>query len=216
VLNFINVLQNQIMKKLLFVLLINPLISTAQNNLPRFENDTLYTSGGYKIYKGQMLQLATGTSAAGYFTFIKFHPGQGKNNTYSLQNSSILVSKIKGYKYSGPDNNSIRISGTLTYKDGKQEETDIVMNFERATEDYDGQPSELNIPEPFKRKPVQKTVKTETKQPVNVEPKKQTAPDDLRKIMVADEIKKLFDLYKAGALTKEEYEAQKKKLLDRQ
>ncbi|MFM6926297.1 MAG: SHOCT domain-containing protein [Ferruginibacter sp.] len=34
--------------------------------------------------------------------------------------------------------------------------------------------------------------------------------------MVADEIKKLSDLYKAGALSKEEYEAQKKKLLDRQ
>jgi hypothetical protein len=204
------------MKKLLFLLLINPLISTAQNNLPRFENDTLYTSGGYKIYKGQTLQLATGTSAAGYFNFIKFHQGLGKTNTYSLQNSSILVSKAKAYKYSGPDNNSIRITGTLTYKDGKQEETDLVMNFERATEDYDGQPSELNIPEPFKRKPGQTTVKTDTKQPVNIELKKQIVPDDLRKILVADEIKKLFDLYKADALTKEEYEAQKKKLLDRQ
>ena len=39
--------------------------------------------------------------------------------------------------------------------------------------------------------------------------------DELKKLMVADEIKKLFDLYKAGALTKEEYEAQKKKLLER-
>ena len=39
---------------------------------------------------------------------------------------------------------------------------------------------------------------------------------DIKKLMVADEIKKLFDLYKAGALTKEEYEAQKKKLLERQ
>ena len=36
------------------------------------------------------------------------------------------------------------------------------------------------------------------------------------KLLVADEIKKLFDLYKAGALTKEEYEAQKKKLLAKQ
>jgi hypothetical protein len=114
------------------------------------------------------------------------------------------------------DNNSIRITGTLTYKDGKREETDVVVNFERATEDYDGQPSELVVPEQFKRKPGQTVVKTETKQPVAIEPKKQTAPDDLRKLLVADEIKKLFDLYKSGALTKEEYEAQKKKLLDRQ
>ena len=204
------------MKKLLFALLLGPLLSAAQNNMPRFENDTLTTSGGYKIYKGQTLHLASGTSAAGYFTFIKFHPTLGKNNTYSLQNSSIVVSTLKKFKYSGPDDNSIRITGTLTYKDGKQEETDIVINFERATQDYDGQPSELNIPEAFKRKATEAVKEEVKKQLAVVETKKQTAPDDLQKLLVADEIKKLFDLYKAGALTKEEYEAQKKKLLDRQ
>lgn len=204
------------MRILLFTLLLCPLSSKAQNNLPVFLNDTLTTSGGYKIYKGQTLQFATGTSAAGYFNFIKFHQSMAKNNTYTLQDGSMLIKNIKGYKYSGPDNNSIRLAGTLTYKDGRKEETDILLNFERATEDYDGQPSELNIPEQFKRKPGQATVKAETKQPAAVEIKKQTAPDDLRKLLVADEIKKLFDLYKAGALTKEEYEAQKKKLLERQ
>jgi Short C-terminal domain len=204
------------MKKILFVLLFSPLFSTAQNNLPWFQNDTLTTTGGYKIYKGQILQFANGTSAAGYFNFIKFHQSMAKNNTYTLQNGTMLVKSLKGYKYSGADNSSIRIAGTVTYKDGKKEEADILMNFERATEDYDGQPSELNIPEQFKRKPGQPMVKAETKQPAAVEPKKQTTPDDLRKLLVADEIKKLFDLYKEGALTKEEYEAQKKKLLERQ
>jgi hypothetical protein len=140
----------------------------------------------------------------------------GKNNTYTLQNGTMLVKSLKTYKYSGADNNSIRIAGTVTYKDGKKEEADILLNFEKATEDYDGQLSELNIPEQYKRLPGQATVKAETKQPVTVDPKKQTAPDDLRKLLVADEIKKLYDLYKAGALTKEEYEAQKKKLLERQ
>jgi hypothetical protein len=204
------------MKKLLFTLLLCPLLSAAQNNLPWFQNDTLTTTGGYKIYKGQALQFATGTLAAGYFSFIKFHQNMAKNNTYTLQNGTMLIKSLKAYKYSGPDNNSIRIAGTITYKDGRKEEAEILMNFERATEDYDGQPSELNLPEQFKRKPGQATVKAETKQPTAAEPKKQTAPDDVRKILVADEIKKLFDLYQAGALTKEEYEAQKKKLLDRQ
>jgi hypothetical protein len=139
-----------------------------------------------------------------------------KNSTYTLQNGTMLVKSLKGYKYSGADDNSIRIAGTITYKDGNKEEADILLNFEKATEDYDGLSSELNVPEQFKRKPGQTTAKAETKQPAAVEPKKQTAPDDLRKLLVADEIKKLFDLYKAGALTKEEYEAQKKKLLDRQ
>lgn len=205
------------MKKIFFFLLLCPLFSSAQNNLPRFENDTLTTTGEYKIYKGQTLHLATGTSAAGYFNFIKFHPSLAKNNTYSLQNSTILVSKLKAYKYSGADNNSIRITGTLTYKDGKQEETDIVMNFERATEDYDGLPSELMVPEVFKMKRSPRATTPETKkQTAPDETKKKTGVDELKKIMIADEIKKLFDLYKAGALTKEEYEAQKKKLLDRQ
>lgn len=205
------------MKKLVTTFLLCPLFSAAQGNMPRFENDTLTTSGGYKIYKGLTLQFNTGTSAAGYFTFIKFHQSMVKNNTYILQNGSMLVKNLRNYKYSNADNNSIRISGTITYKDGKQEEGDIVLNFERATENYDGQPSELNIAEQFKRQPGL-VVKPEpkTKQPVAAEAPKQTAPDDLRKILVADEIKKLFDLYKAGALTKEEYETQKKKLLDRQ
>ncbi|HMK03179.1 MAG TPA: SHOCT domain-containing protein [Ferruginibacter sp.] len=61
------------------------------------------------------------------------------------------------------------------------------------------------------------TVRTETKkQELPVTEKKQPVPDDLKNLLVADEIKKLFGLYKAGALTKEEYEAQKKKLLERQ
>ena len=193
------------------------MFSSAQNNLPRFENDTLTTTGEYKIYKGLILHLATGTSAAGYFNFIKFHPSLAKNNTYSLQNSTILVSKLKAYKYSSPDNSSIRITGTLTYKDGKQEETDIVMNFERATEDYDGLPSELNVPEANKIKRTARAATPETKkQTAATETKKQPVPDEIKNILIADEIKKLFDLYKAGALTKEEYEAQKKKLLDRQ
>jgi hypothetical protein len=204
------------MKKLLFTLLLFPLLSNAQSNLPWFQNDTLTTTGGYKIYKGQILQFATGTSAAGYFNFIKFHQSMAKNNTYTLQNGTLLVKNVKAYKFSSADNNSIRITGTITYKDGIKDEADILLNFERATEDYDGQASELNIPEQFKRKPGQATVKTESKQTAVVEPKKQTAPDDLRKLLVADEIKKLFDLYKAGALTKEEYEVQKKKLLERQ
>lgn len=205
------------MKKILFILLVSPFISAAQNSLPSFVNDTLTTTGGYKIYKGHTLQFGTGTSAAGYFNFIKFHQNMVKNNTYTLQNGTMLVKNLKAYKYSGPDNNSIRLAGTITYKDGKKEDADILVNFERATENYDGQPSELNIAEQFKRKPGSVAIRPEPKnQPAVVEPQKQNAPEDLRKLLVADEIKKFFDLYKAGALTKEEYEAQKKKLLERQ
>ena len=87
------------MKKLILILLFYPLFAFAQNNTPRFDKDTLYTSGGYKIYKGQTLHIAAGTSAAGYFNYIKFHPNLAKNNTYSLQNGSILVKNLKTFKY---------------------------------------------------------------------------------------------------------------------
>jgi len=204
------------MKKLLFILLLCPLLSTAQFVQPRFEKDTLYTSGGYKIYKGQTLQLANGTSSDGYFRFIKFHPGLSRTDTYILQNSSIKVDKVRTFKVSGSDSYSIRISGTITYKNGTKAETDLIMEFERAIENNDGLPGELTVAEEFRKKRMEK-VRTETKkQEVPDVEKKQPVPDDLRKLLVADEIKKLFDLYKAGALTKEEYEAQKKKLLDRQ
>lgn len=203
------------MKRLLFTFLLSPFLSTAQNNLPRLEQDTLYTSSGYKIYKGQILHLASGTSEAGYFRFIKFHSNLGRTDTYSLQNSTILVSKLKNYKNSG-DDHSIRIAGTVTYKDGKQAETDIIMNFENAITGAPGLPGELTVPEEFKSNPVQTPATEIKKLTAEDETKKQNIPGDIKNILIADELKKLFDLYKAGALTKDEYDLQKKKLLDRQ
>ena len=172
------------MKKLSFILLLFPLLSTAQKTLPRFENDTLYTLSGYTIYKGQILHLATGTSAAGYFRFIKFHFSQNKTNTYTLQNSNILVKQLKGYKYSGPENNNIRIAGTVTYPGGKKEETDITMNFERAITGSDGLPGELTVPDEFKNN------RAET---VTAETKKTRVPDEFNSDK--GEIMKVIKLY---------------------
>ncbi len=212
------------MKKLIPILLFGPLFSIAQTPSPRFENDTLYTSGGYKIYKGQVLQLAKGTSEAGYFRFIKFHPGLGRNDTYILENSTILVSKLRTFKNPGSDNYSIRLNGVATRKDKSTMDIDIIMEFEKAIENRDGH-AELTVPEEFRKKWVEVAAANPPKQTVTDENKKQTAkeetkkqpvPDELKKLLIADEIKKLFDLYKAGALTKEEYQAQKKKLLDKQ
>ncbi|MFZ1785468.1 MAG: SHOCT domain-containing protein [Ferruginibacter sp.] len=205
------------MKKIFLPFLLIPVFASAQTINPGFENDTLYTSSGYKIFKGLVLNIATGTSAAGYFNYIKFHSNMARNNTYTLANSTLLVNKLKSFKYSSPENNSIRIQGTVTYPDNsKTEEVDILLNFEKATRPNAGVAAELLIPEEYQKTYVE-IPKAETKeQPVSPDIKKQKLPDDLRKILVADEIKKLFELYKAGALTKAEYESQKKKLLDRQ
>lgn len=202
------------MKKIIFILLLSPLLSLAQNHLPRFENDTLYSSGGYKIYKGQVLQLANGTSAAGYFRFVKFHSGMARNDTYTLQNSTILVSNLRQFKSSASDNYSIRVTGTATRKDNSKLEVDIILDFEKAIQGADGLTAELSVPAEFKSRPLATVSAEPKKQSVPEEVIKQPVPDDLKKLLVADEIKKLFDLYKAGALTKEEYEARKKKLLE--
>lgn len=200
--------------KLTFFLFFFPLFSTAQNNLPRYQNDTLYTSSGYNIYEGQVLHLAKGTSEAGYFRFIKFHYGMRRTDTYTLQNSTIVVKKLRNYKPAAMENYSIRVVGTATYKDNTQGEVDFIMDFEKATQSLAGQASELIIPEEYRNKqPV--SIATETKKtPAAAAVKQQPELKDLEKMMVADEIKKLFDLYKAGALTKEEYEGRKKKLLE--
>ncbi len=190
-----------------------PFFAKAQN-LPRLENDTLYTTSGFNMYNGRVLQLATGTSAAGYFRFIKFKAF--RTDTYNLQNSSLQVSKLKGLKSSGDDGYSIRITGTATHLDGKQEEVELVVNFDKAIESPDRLPDEILVPAEFKnqrKEIVAEEPKQKTKPVENV---KQKTPDDIKNLLIADEIKKLFDLYKAGALTKDEYETQKKKLLDRQ
>ncbi|MBP6286388.1 MAG: SHOCT domain-containing protein [Ferruginibacter sp.] len=202
------------MKELIFILLLCPVISTAQTSLPRFENDTLYTSGGYSIYKGQVLHLASGTSEAGYFRYLKFHYSMSRNDTYILQNSSILVDKLRNYKNSGAGNYSIRISGTATRKDNSKMEVDFILEFENAIAGFNGSAGELTIPEAFRKKRAETIAMEPEKQTTPVETKKQTVPDEMKKLLIADEIKKLFDLYKAGALTKEEYEARKKKLLE--
>lgn len=140
-----------------------------------------------------------------------------RTDTYTLQNSTLTVNKLRAYKNSGPDKQTIRIAGTVSYANGSKADVDMFMEFEKAVTSPDGLPGELTVPEAFRTKPaVAITEEIKKANTPTAETKKQTAPDDLKKILVADEIKKLFDLYKAGALTKEEYEAQKKKLLERQ
>lgn len=206
------------MKKYSFILLLFPSWLLAQ---PRFENDTLIASGGYKIYKGQTLYLANGSSEAGYFRFVKFHSNMARNDTYILQGSSVLVKDLRQFKLASSGNHTIRITGTATRKDNSKMEVDFILTFDKAIIGDYGLAPELSVADEFRKNIPTTTTAAETKpQPATKkpaaqeEPKKQPVPEELKKLLVADEIKKLFELYKAGALTKEEYEAQKKKLLE--
>lgn len=159
----------------------------AQKPGSRFENDTLYTSSGYKIYKGQIIQLASGIGENSKFRFIKYNSGPNLE-AGRFQNTSILVKKLYGYKISGLGNRYIGITGTITYRDGSKSKIEIDMNFDRAINNFAGLPAEIVVPEEFRNK--------------------------LPEGGIIDEIERLYRLYKEGALTKEEYEVLKKKVME--
>ncbi len=168
------------MKKILYLLLLSPIVLKSQQLVPRFENDTLYTTSGYKIYKGQTLNLAEGSGKDGKFRFIKI---RGRDNDSKLTKKSFVVRKLSDFKISGIGNAFIRIQAT-----DKDSEREIIfmLAFDRAIESYPGLSSELIVPDEFKKK----------------------------KDSVADQISELYKLYQDSILTKEEFETQKKKLLN--
>ena len=96
---------------------------------------------------------------------------------------------MKNFGISVLGNGYIEIVGTFTFKDGSKGYIDIHMAFDRAIENSLNLPSELIVPDEFRNKAV---------------------------MSVADELKKLNKLYLDGILTKEEYEVEKKKLLQKQ
>lgn len=172
------------MKTILFALLLSPLFSMAQRSQSKYENDTLFTSCGFKIYKGQTLYFGKGTNQNGTFRYINI---KSQATSFSLTNNSIVVKKLKNYGISVLGNGYIEIVGSIVYKDGSKGWIDIHMAFDRAIENNPNLPSELTVPAEYRGKDLGST---------------------------AQEIERLNKLYKDGVITKEEFEAQKKKLLE--
>jgi hypothetical protein len=171
------------MKCIFILLLALPVAAFAQPVHSRYVNDTLYTSSGFRIYEGQTLHFGNGTGRAGKFKYINI---KSETASASLANNSIVVKKLKNYGVSVLGNGYIEIIGKIVYKDGSKGSVDIHMAFDRAIEDDPNVPGELIVPDEYRNK---------------------------RQSIVADEIEKLEKLYQKGTITKEEFEAQKKKLL---
>ncbi|MEP7165029.1 MAG: SHOCT domain-containing protein [Ferruginibacter sp.] len=172
------------MKKIFFALLITPLFTAAQKHVPRFENDTLYTTGGYKIYKGQVLQFGKGTGKNGKFRFINI---KSDISSRSLTDNSIVVKQISHFGVSALGNGYILVEGSVIFKDGSKGYVVLHMAFDKAIGDSPDQPGELIAPAQFRIK---------------------------KNDSVADEINKLNKLYQDSIISKEEFESQKKKLLE--
>lgn len=164
-------------------MLLCPLVILAQRN-PKFENDTLYTSSGYKIYKGKILIFAEGTGENGNFRYAKI---KGNDAPGILANKAVTVEKVSDFKISGLGNVWIRIHGELTKNNGKRKRIIFNLAFDKAIEGFQGMAPELIVPDEFKNK---------------------------SQNSAADEIAKFYKLYQDGVISKEEFEAQKKKLLE--
>ena len=176
------------MKKLLFVFLFFPLILPAQKLVPRFENDTLYTTSGFKFYKGETLHFAKGTANGDYFRFIKF---ANENGSPKFANTSIVIKNLKDFTVSGLGNGYIKVIGTITYKDGSRGEISLNIAFDKAIESFPGLPSELIVPDEFKNK---------------------TTPARSKE----DRLRELKDLFEKQLITKDDYDKARQKILEEQ
>jgi len=172
------------------------------STLPKIVKDTLFTTSGYKIVVGQDINLGTGSTPDGDFKFIRRNStGFGTmmvmtdNNSYNKSQLS-LPRNMAGHK-----GKVVKIVTRGNKKIGKTYEPLVTFGSGRYEIDVDNAiaTGEIVVPDEFKPKPKTTTTVVEVKQQVSV----------------ADELTKLKKLYDDGVLTKDEYEAQKKKLLEK-
>ncbi len=152
--------------------------------VPKIENDTLYTASGYKITAGQEIKLGIGTKDNGDFKYIS-----ASNSFLPNAREQSLKRTKNGHtvivKKLKPEGNSK--NGYVYYiVVGVGEPVNYQCDVESAIT-----AGEIIVPDQYK-------TKTTSAQPLSV----------------ADELAKLKKLYDDSVITKEEYEAQKKKLLD--
>ncbi len=171
------------MRMLLFILMLCPLISGAQDPKPSYKNDTLYTTCGYKIYKGQTLHFNKGTGKNGKFRYISIKNGIA---IHSLSNNSIVVKEMKRVVISPLDAGYVDMTGTITFKDGSRGIIEIQIAYDEAIENVPDLPSELAVPPEFRNS---------------------------SRVILHQKLNKLFKLYVTGVISKAEYEAEKGKLL---
>lgn len=177
------------MKHFLFSICLTPLLAYSQNDLPKVVNDTLFTSCGWKIVAGADIKLGTGTLPNGDFKYVAISVSSWAN----IMDASMSRTGI-GRRYAGH-----LVHVKKFRKDGNKKRgfvyNLIVGGGNIANYDVDIESAiaagEVVVPDEFKPRATGTVV--------------QSTP--------SDELKKLKDLYDSGALTKDEYDSAKKKVL---
>lgn len=133
------------MKKILLIFLSVPIFSNAQNS-PRFENDTLYTLSGYKMYKGQTLQFGKATGNGGKFKYANI---KNEVDARSLEDNYVTITELKDFRNSSKGNSHIEVLGNITFKDDSKGYIDLQLWFDQAIGNVAGDPGELIVPKKF-------------------------------------------------------------------
>lgn len=165
----------------------------------RLVGDTLITRSGFKITVGQDINLGTGSTPDGDFKFIRRNStGFGTIMTMTNSNSYNKSQFSLPRNMAGHKGKVVKIVVRGNEKIGQTFEPLITFGSGRYEIDVDNAiiSGEIIVPEEFRPKP--KAAVIELKQNVSI----------------ADEIIKLKKLFDDGILTKEEYDIQKKKLLE--
>ncbi len=151
-------------------------------HMPVFENDTLYASCGYKIYKDLVLRFGKMTNSGKKFRYVNI-----RTEIYdrSVENRELKVKELKEFGISVLNNAYITLIGTLLINGKEKEDIEIHMAFDHAIENITGVPGELVVPDEFRGC-------------LKRDPEK--------------EIKRLESLYDDRIISKEELETFKKRL----
>jgi hypothetical protein len=192
-----------LMKKLLqvFIFFMGFFNSFSQSNDSAFSYvvaDTFFTATGYKIIVGQDIYIGTGSAPYGDFKFIRrnstgFGTVMASSSNHAYNNSQFsLPRNMAGHKGTvvkiaprGNDDIGITYEPLITFGSGRYE-----IDVDNAIAS-----GEIIVPEEFRPKPKVVEIK--------------------QQLSVADELIKLKKLLDDGVLTKDEFEALKKKLLEK-
>jgi hypothetical protein len=160
------------------------------------------TNVGYTVKPGDELMLGKGTLPNKFFAFIYQSPmGYFSETTVDASTRKSLIStfarkkvKVKRLQSYGTKRTGYNVVAVV----GAGDIVNYWVELDQAIE-----AGEVVVPDPYASK---------------LDINKKNAPVVIQQntVSVADEIKKLKELYDSGVLTKEEYESQKKKLLDKQ
>jgi hypothetical protein len=161
--------------------------------LPMIKGDTLYTTSGFKIVKDESLKIGVGTMTDGDFKYIRINSASLFNN-YSTTGYQGLANQANALprSKSGFLMKVVKLQKRGSGKKGFAYYI-LLSGFPRYEVDVENaiRFGEIVVPDEFK-------------------PKSETATQTLS---AADEIKKFKALLDSGAITQEEYDAKKKKLL---